>query len=99
MTVTEAIATVTAAGGEFLVPAPGRLQVCVPSPRPPELEAALATLREHREQALALLNASAPKLPAIFKGQAVCLYSDLAEEQIWIAADEEDAQTLVLPGT
>ena len=28
----------------------------------------------------------------------MCLYSDLVEEQIWIAADEEDAQTLVTQG-
>ena len=100
MTLTEAIATVRA-GGEFLVPAPGRLQVCVPSPRPPELEAAPATLREHREQALALLNASErppERLPPIVKGQAVCLYSDLVEESIWIAADENDAQILVSQG-
>ena len=96
MTVTEAIAAVTAAGGEFLVPAPGRLQACVSSPCPPELEAALATIREHRDEALALLTAS--ELPAIFKGQAVCLYSDLVGENLWIAADEDDAQILVSQG-
>ena len=98
MNVAEAIETIRQAGGEFLVPEPGRLQACVPTPRHAELEAALATLRKHREQALTLLTASAPTLPAIDKGQAVCLYSDLVGENLWIAADEDDAQILVSQG-
>ena len=78
-----------------------RLQACVPTPRPPELEAVLATIREYRDEALALLTTSGPppeKLPPIFKGQAVCLYSDQVGENLWIVADEEDAQTLVAQG-
>ena len=38
------------------------------------------------------------KLPSIVKGQAVCLYSDLVGENLWIAADEDDAQILVSQG-
>ena len=71
MTVAKAIETVWQAGGEFLVPEPGKLQACVPSPRPAELEAALATIREHRDEALGLLTASdrpPEKLPPIVKG-------------------------------
>ena len=101
MNVAEAIETIRQAGGEFLVPEPGRLQACVPTPRPPELEVALATIREYRDEALALLTTSGPppeKLPPIVKGQAVCLYSDLVGENLWIVANEEDAQTLVAQG-
>ena len=101
MNVAEAIETIRQAGGEFLVPEPGRLQACVPAPRPPELEAALATIRENRDEALDLLTASelpSKKLPAIFKGQAVCLYSYLVGENLWIAGDEDDAQILVSQG-
>ena len=58
MNVAEAIETIRQAGGKFLVPEPGRLQACVPTPRPPELEAALATIREYRDEALALLTTS-----------------------------------------
>ena len=58
MNVAEAIETIRQAGGEFLVPEPGRLQASVPSPRPPELEAALATIRENRDEGLAVLTVS-----------------------------------------
>ena len=60
MNVAEAIETIRQAGGEFLVPEPGRLQACVPTPRPPELEVALATIREHRDEALVLITAPGP---------------------------------------
>ena len=79
----------------------GGLQACVPTPRPPELEVALATIRENRDEALAVLTVSErthEKLPPIVKGQAVCLYSDLVGENLWIAADEDDAQILVSQG-
>ena len=60
MTVSQAIETVRQAGGEFLVPEPGKLQACVPSPRPAGLETALTTIREHRDEALVLITAPGP---------------------------------------
>ena len=101
MNVAEAIETIQQAGGEFFVPEPGRLQASVPSQRPPELEAALATIRENRAEVLAVLTVSERPLekpPPIIKGQAVCLYSDLVGENLWIVADEQDAQALVGQG-
>ena len=101
MTTAEAIKAVRQAGGEFLVPAPGRLQAYVPSPHPSELETALENIREHRDEALTLLFASdrpPEKLPPTVKGQAVCLYSDLVGEHLWLAADEADAEALLTQG-
>ena len=101
MTVVEAIENVRQAGGKLFVPGSGRLQARLPSPRPPELDAALTTIREHRNEVLALLADAKPppeRIPPVVKGQAVCLYSDLVGEELWIAADEEDAGTLVTQG-
>ncbi len=41
--------------------------------------------------------AEAPPSDAL-KGYAVCLYSDLVGENLWIVADEEDAERLIEQG-
>ena len=71
MTVVEAIESVRQAGGEFVVPEPGKLQARVPASRPRELDTALATIRERRNEALALLGAPKPppaRIPPVVKG-------------------------------
>ena len=38
------------------------------------------------------------EVPRIVKGTAVCLYSNLVGDELWLAADEEDAEILVSQG-
>ncbi len=85
----------------------------LPDPTPAEADRALDVLREHKPEALALLGStlSAPasgrqpeQNPAealssdALKGYAVCLYSDLVGENLWIVADQEDAERLIEQG-
>ena len=85
----------------------------LPDPTPAEADRALDVLREHKPEALALLGStlSAPasgqqpeQNPAelspsdALKGYAVCLCSDLGGENLWIVADEQDAERLIEQG-
>ena len=99
MAVEKAIEAIRQAGRIW--PEDGYIRADVPKRLMSRLQEEIDTIRNHRKEALSLLSASGippEKLPPIVKGQAVCLYSDLVEEQIWIAADEADAGILVSQG-
>jgi hypothetical protein len=99
MTVEKAIEAIRQAGRIW--PGDGCIRADVPKRLVSHLQEEIDTIRNHRKEALSLLSASGlppEKLPPIVKGQAVCLYSDLVGENLWIAADEDDAQILVSQG-
>ena len=99
MTVEKAIEAIRQAGRIW--PEDGYIRADIPKRLMSRLHEEIDTIRNHRKEALSLLSASGlppEKLPPIVKGQAVCLYSDLVEEHIWIVADDEDAKTLVSQG-
>lgn len=57
MTVFEAIDTINSVGAEVVVVGPDHLKAApLPSPRPPEVVDALAVLKTHKAEVLALLN-------------------------------------------
>ena len=85
----------------------------LPDPTPAEADRALDVLREHKPEALALLvstlsAAASGRQPEQnpaealssdpLKGYAVCLYSDLVGENLWIVADDEAAERLIEQG-
>ena len=111
MTVEKAIETVRKVGKIEAVE--NDIDVKVPRASVERLQSAFSTIRGHRTEALALLGStlSAPAsgwqreqtaaeaLPSdALKGYAVCLYSDLVGENLWIVADEEDAGRLIDQG-
>ena len=92
MTVPEAIETVQAAGSLEVVGDRIRYEVRADRAGSSRIKQALATLRNHKADALRLLRQSQP-LGAVLKGQAIELWL-AGGDHLFIVADEEDARRL-----
>ncbi len=97
MTLTDAIATLRAAGA--IERAEDRIRLRLPKKRPPHVEQALSVVHDHASEVIELLGPEPPSvrrssgtLEEILKGQAIGLFCNELDQTLWLVADEEDAR-------